>query len=420
MRPPPFLLLYISGICPYNDFMSKKRENRGRRLPGIFWIALCLVIGVGALAFPWRSLTSPSEEGEAPAPAATKTPAAYVTIALPATSTPEATEEPTPSPAPTPVPTEPPPDELIISCIGDCTLGGDPRIGQLDSFRAAWSENGERHFFSGAIRYTEGDDLTIVNLEGPLTAREAGADKEFAFRGDPEFARILASGSVEAVSLANNHAMDFGQEGYVDTLDALEAEGILAAGERHPAIHSVGKWTIGIAAGKFPGAERLAWLDEDVKALREAGCDIVIAVMHWGDEGAEAPKEELQNMAHSIVDMGVDLVVGHHPHILQGIEAYNGRLIAYSIGNFVFGGNRNPSERETAIFQQKFRMTDEGAVPGDFRILPYTVSSAPGNDYRPAELEGDAAQRVFDAINRRGALLPTHVPISEGWQPLPQ
>ncbi len=334
-----------------------------------------------------------------------------------ATASPRSTPSPTPVSSPTPVPTPEPPEEIIISCVGDCTLGGDPRIGQLAAFRAVVEQNDPGYCFLGALPYTSEDSLTIANMEGPLTSNEFGAEKEFSFRGDPVFAAIFEHGGVEVVSLANNHAMDYGDDGYAHTLAALEAEGIAAADEGRPAVYRAGEWSIGVAAGKFPTRERIAQLKADIARLREEGCAVVVAVMHWGDEGADVPPPGIRETAHAAIDAGADLVVGHHPHILQGVEEYNGRMIAYSLGNFVFGGNRDPKERETAIFQQRFIAQDGKLVPAGFRVLPFTVSAtAPGNDYQPKELQGDAAKRVFDRINTRGSLTPAWVEVTGEWQ----
>ena len=331
--------------------------------------------------------------------------------------TPSPTPLPSPTPAPTPEPTPPPPAQIVVSFIGDCTLGGDPGLGQLDIFRGAYNANGPAYFFSNAFPYTGQDDLTIVNLEGPLTMQEIGANKTFAFRGDVAFAEILSAGGVEAVSLANNHTEDYGAQGYSDTLFALEEHGILAADAGRTAVYEAGDWKIGIAAAKFPMGDRLAQLEQDIAALRGAGCHTVVVMAHWGEERVDAPDPFVRAAAHAAIDAGADLVAGHHPHILQGIEVYKGRVIAYSLGNFVFGGNRDPDERETAILQQRFRVVEGRLEPDGFRVIPFTLSgTAAVNDYRPVELSGADAQVVYDAINRRGALLPHWVEISEGWR----
>lgn len=378
-----------------------------------FWVLLFALMGLVLLiclpgrpaATPPAALDTLSQLLESPTPSP-----------LPATPSPAPpTAEATPSPTPTP------PPELIISAVGDCTLGGDPRNGQYDAFRHTLEANGGdwAYFFSGAAEYTAVDHLTIANLEGPLTDSDSSQDKLFAFRGDPSYAKILSQGGIEVVSLANNHAMDFGNQGYADTLEALEAEGVAASDVGKPVIHRSGEWVIGIATAKFPTKSRIEKLQADIAQLRDAGCHIIIAVMHWNEEGAEAPLPSGIDAGHAAIDAGADVVVGHHPHILQGIEVYNGRLIVHSLGNFVFGGNRKPDERETAIFQMRWLEVDGSLRPDAFRIIPYTVSAAEGNDYRPVELTGDAAQRAYDLINQRGTLLPEWAVVSEGWLAVP-
>ena len=336
------------------------------------------------------------------------------------TPSPTPSPMPSPSPTPTPVPTPTPPRDVVISFIGDCTLGGDPRLGQLDAFRGVLAQHGNSaaYCFGGALPYTAADSLTIINLEGPLTARDFGADKEFAFKGDPSFAAMLPAGGIEAVTLANNHVMDYGEDGYADTLDALNAHGVAAADIGKPIVFEVEGWKIGVAVSKFLYSSRVKQLKDDIAALRDEGCAVVAVIVHWGEEGAMAPDESIRADARALIDAGADVVVGHHPHILQGIERYQGRITAYSLGNFVFGGNRNPVERETAIFQQRFTVSEDGGAlePSGFRIVPFSVSGARGNDYRPVPLHGDEAQRVYERINQRGAMLEDGLVVLPGWQ----
>jgi poly-gamma-glutamate synthesis protein (capsule biosynthesis protein) len=127
----------------------------------------------------------------------------------------------------------------------------------------------------------------------------------------------------------------------------------------------------------------------------------VIASCHWGIEGDHYPNDYQQQLAHQIVDWGADLVVGTHPHVLQGVELYNGKVICYSLGNFCFGGNSNPTDKDTAIFQQTFTFVD-GVLQTDISadIIPCRLSSTDSkNDYQPTVVTGEKKQSIIDKMN---------------------
>ena len=139
---------------------------------------------------------------------------------------------------------------------------------------------------------------------------------------------------------------------------------------------------------------------ENIAALKEAGAELIIVNFHWGIELEYVPNETQKKLAHLAIDEGADLVIGHHPHVLQGIEKYKGKYIAYSLGNFCFGGNSNPQDKDTIIFQQTFTIEDGKLKEDDnINIIPCSVSSKSNiNDYCPTPLEGDEKQRVLDKI----------------------
>ncbi|MFR5582577.1 MAG: CapA family protein [[Clostridium] scindens] len=135
-------------------------------------------------------------------------------------------------------------------------------------------------------------------------------------------------------------------------------------------------------------------------ALKEAGAQLIIVNFHWGIEREYLPNDTQKKLAHLAIDEGADLVIGHHPHVLQGVEKYKDKYIAYSLGNFCFGGNSNPEDKDTMIFQQTFTFK-KGVVQknDDIQMIPCSLSSATGyNDYCPTPLEGDSKQRVLDKI----------------------
>lgn len=267
---------------------------------------------------------------------------------------------------------------------------------------AFYNSQGADYFFKNVRSILEKDDLSIVNFEGTLTTSTTRAEKKFAFKADPEYVNILTSGSVEAANIANNHSSDYGEVSRTDTLEILEDAGIAAFGYEQVQLLDVNGVKVGLT-GIYELAEHLGkkqQVKENIAALKEAGAELIIVNFHWGIELEYVPNETQKKLAHLAIDEGADLVIGHHPHVLQGIEKYKGKYIAYSLGNFCFGGNSNPQDKDTIIFQQTFTIEDGKLKEDDnINIIPCSVSSKSNiNDYCPTPLEGDEKQRVLDKI----------------------
>lgn len=294
------------------------------------------------------------------------------------------------------------PVSITISAAGDCTLGTDEYFDPSTSLNAYYDSNGPEYFFQNVKSIFDADDLTIVNMEGTLTEETARQDKTYAFKGPAEYAQILTSGGVEAANLANNHSHDYGDKSYTDTIETIEAAGIVSFGYDRTAVMDVNGIKVGLV-GTYELADGMGCEDEmiaNIKSVEEQGAQIVIVSFHWGLERENYPTENQVNLAHSAIDNGADLVLGHHPHVLEGIEVYNGKNIVYSLGNFCFGGNSNPSDKDTMIFQQTFTVENgELAADNVTNIIPCSVSSESGyNNYQPTPLEGDEAERVLGRI----------------------
>ncbi len=291
---------------------------------------------------------------------------------------------------------------ITISSMGDCTLGTDENFNQSRSLNAFYNSQGADYFFKNVRSILEKDDLSIVNFEGTLTTSATRADKKFAFKADPEYVNILTGGSVEAANIANNHSADYGEVSRTDTLEILEDAGIAAFGYEQVQLLEINGIKVGLT-GIYELAEHLEkkqQVKENIAALKEAGAELIVVNFHWGTEREYVPNATQKELAHLAVDEGADLVIGHHPHVLQGIEKYKGKYIAYSLGNFCFGGNSNPQDKDTMIFQQTFTIED-GKIKKDdkIQIIPCSISSKSNvNDYCPTPLEGDEKQRVLDKI----------------------
>lgn len=294
------------------------------------------------------------------------------------------------------------PVTITVSSMGDCTLGTDENFNRSTSLNAYYDTQGPDYFFENVRSILEEDDLSIVNMEGTLTEEAARADKKFAFKGPPEYVQILSGSSVEATNLANNHSKDYGAQSFTDTIEHLTNAGITSFGYEEVAILEIKGVKVGLT-GIYELAEHLEkkqQVRENIAALKQAGAQIIIVNFHWGIEREYEPNGTQKTLAHLAIDEGADLVIGHHPHVLQGVEKYNGKYIAYSLGNFCFGGNKNPSDKDTMIFQQTFTVTEDGVeVNDDINIIPCSLSSSNNkNDYRPTPLEGDEKERVLKKI----------------------
>lgn len=302
------------------------------------------------------------------------------------------------------VPTEIPEKKVVVTCAGDCTLGTDVNFGgDTLPVAAKRMDNDYSYFLKNVKPIFEEDDLTIVNLEGTLTERGEREDKTFAFRGKPEYVDILKEGSVEAVTLANNHSRDYGEVSFSDTKDTLENAGIEWAYKKDVSVGEYGGVKVGIIGLYDLDGSAEKTLPEAMNKVKEAGAELVIAEIHWGIEGENTPEEEQRELAKKIVDAGADLVVGHHPHVLQGVEKYKGKYIIYSLGNFCFGGNQNPRDKDTMIFRQTFTIDENGNVKtdDDYTLIPCRISSVTSaNDYCPTPLTGSEAERAADKIRR--------------------
>lgn len=296
---------------------------------------------------------------------------------------------------------------ISLSAVGDCTLGTDDQYDEETNFTTVYEGNGEEFFFANVLPVTSADDITVANLEGPLTDSEEKAEgRSYNFHGEKSYYKILQEGSVEAVNLANNHSYDYGEEGYEDTKEVLENNDIANFGYDRVDTVEVN----GIKVGLF-GINQSSQTDpegtmiEDIDELRDEGCALVIGVFHWGIELDYEPSAEQVELAHSAIDNGCDVVLGTHPHVVQGVELYNGRYICYSLGNFCFGGNSDPTDYNTMIFQQTFTFEDGWLVVdedtlADADVIPCSVSSSEAiNNYQPTPLEGDDASSLLETIN---------------------
>lgn len=302
---------------------------------------------------------------------------------------------------------------LTLSVVGDCTLGTDETFDYDTSLNAYYENYGADYFLQNVKDIFSTDDLTIANFEGTLTDSDEREDKTFAFKAPASYASILTGGSVEAVNTANNHSHDYGEQSFDDTLAALDDAGIVHFGYDETAVMDVKGIKVGLVGiyELYDHLEREQQLKDNIAKVKADGAQLIVAIFHWGNETETVPDSNQTTLGRIAIDEGADLVCGHHPHVLQGIETYKGRNIVYSLGNFCFGGNSSPSDMDTMIYQQTFTIDADGVKKDNVtNIIPCSISSAAYdgyNNYQPTPAEGDEATRILGKINERSSWIST-------------
>lgn len=305
------------------------------------------------------------------------------------------------------------PVSLTLSVVGDCTLGTDETFDYDTSLNAYYENYGADYFLQNVKDIFSTDDLTIANFEGTFTDSDEREDKTFAFKAPASYASILTGGSVEAVNTANNHSHDYGEQSFNDTLAALDDAGIVHFGYDETAVMDVKGIKVGLVGiyELYDHLEREQQLKDNIAKVKADGAQLIVVIFHWGNETETVPDSSQTTLGRIAIDEGADLVCGHHPHVLQGIETYKGRNIVYSLGNFCFGGNSSPSDMDTMIYQQTFTIDADGVKKDNVtNIIPCSISSAAYdgyNNYQPTPAEGDEATRILGKINERSSWIST-------------
>jgi poly-gamma-glutamate capsule biosynthesis protein CapA/YwtB (metallophosphatase superfamily) len=272
---------------------------------------------------------------------------------------------------------------------------------------------GGRAVFAEVAPFLRQADLAFVNLESPLSTRgEQDQDKEVTFRGRRALIAGLSAAGIDAVSVANNHALDYGPTALKDTLAGLDRAGIAHAGAgadltaaRAPGVVKTPGGSVAVlaytliepagflagkdSAGVNPGRENEPRLLRDITRAKTTA-DWVVVSFHWGTEYQGRADEDQRRLAHRAIDAGADLVLGHHPHVLQGFELYRNRLIAYSLGDLVFD-HYSRATGETVIL----RATLSPTGPPSFTLVPVYLSDSHGI---PAPVTGSEARSILERM----------------------
>ncbi len=293
---------------------------------------------------------------------------------------------------------------ITISAAGDCTFSSDiKQYADRNFFSVYNKQKDDSYFFKNVKTFFAQDDMTIVNFEGTLSNRGNRVEKQWAFRGKPSYINILKEGSVEAVAFANNHVRDYGEISYTDTIRSFEKAKIAYSSYSKVGVYEVKGIKIGMISVQETGrGDAAAVLQKAIQNLKKEKPELVIVSFHWGIERTSAITKAQKDLSRIAIDEGgADLVLGHHPHVLQPVEKYKDAYIVYSLGNFCFGGNTNPPDKDTMIYQQTFTFHNDQLLPDDqVRIIPCSVSSVSNkNNYQPTPATGSEKKRILKKIN---------------------
>lgn len=288
--------------------------------------------------------------------------------------------------------------KITLSFVGDCLIatsdGTTHRVGSLN-----WMADNKpaSYFFEKVIKIFKSDDFTVANCENVFTDKAftpiSKQRPAFWFRSNTKNALILKSGGVDIVSIANNHTGDYGKVGFKDTVNALESAGIKVGYSNEPVIVTKNGIRVAFIFEELWHYNQYSRIVNQIKAIEDK-TDLQIVYFHGGMENIHQPEEWKKNAVRKIIDANADMVVGSHPHVLQPIEFYNDVPIVYSLGNFVYGGNRQPENR-TIILKASFEVSDEIKVSID--IIPCYVYTGNTNNWQPDIIKNQNEKaRVLD------------------------
>lgn len=298
--------------------------------------------------------------------------------------------------------------EVLITYTGDCTLGTDTNFSYEGSFISELDKyNNDYSIIMRNVRdIFENDDYTIVNLETTFTdstvKRDKGNGVAYHFKGPKEYVNILTSSSIEGVTVANNHIYDYGETGFNDTINILKENNVDYFGEGYKVLKDINGIKFGFLGyqGWYDSEELRNNIKKDIDELRNNGAVVIIPYFHWGVESSFYPIDSQISLGRYTIDCGADMVLGSHAHVIETLENYKGKLIAYGLGNFSFGGNFNPTDKRTIILQTKFELENEKLANIQYRVLPALISSVSyRNDYAPTLASGEIREEILNTLN---------------------
>lgn len=295
--------------------------------------------------------------------------------------------------------------EIVFTAVGDLTLGSNYVKPYSGSFYELYDLYGPEYFCENVAPVFHESDCTIANLECALTDNQDPGirqGKTYCYKGYTEYTSILTAAGIDVVNLANNHSYDYSQEGYDDTIKALDGAGIGYFGNGTVLIKEINGIQIGFIG--IIGAYRSGEVKPAIDYLNRNGAEIIIASFHWGNMDERIANSTQVEAARYAIDCGADLVIGHHPHVLQGIEIYKDKYILYSLGNFIFDGNviSDIENRTSIIFRQKFVLYGTDIITSSADIIPILVTSNMSrNNFKPILAEGVQKEAILQKVEAR-------------------
>ncbi|MBQ2825280.1 MAG: CapA family protein [Clostridia bacterium] len=294
---------------------------------------------------------------------------------------------------------------LKMSFIGDCVMGGDPVNYGYESFIWFSENNPPTYFFEKVKPVLEKDDFTLANMETVLSDNlslkpvDKGDERAFWFMAKTKNADILTEGSVEVAGVVNNHTYDFGDEGYNDTVKALEDRGLLVGEDCSPLYFEKNGIKVGVVYANLWGYYQTSYIMDALEEMQDK-CDYKVVFFHGGEEGRHEPDNFKIDACRDLANSGLcDLIVGAHPHVLQPLEVVNDVPILYSLGNFCFAGNNYP-ENMTVIFGVNLTRTNDGTIKAETEITPCYVYTGEYNTFQPAIMtDAEDMKAVFDLLS---------------------
>lgn len=304
--------------------------------------------------------------------------------------------------------------EYLITLGGDAVLGTREKwMKNEDAFPTYVETYGMAYPFSGLQEIFAADDMTFINLECVLKATKSGenTDKLYRFRGLPAYTAILLASSIEQVNIANNHHIDYGSAGRTETRNALEEAGIPYSGYTYTYIWEIDGHKIGFAGCRETVyKQKRSIIAEETHALREAGCEVVIYSCHWGTEYDPNHNDLQVEIARAAAEAGVDIVVGGHPHVVQGFDHIGSTAIIWSLGNLMFGGTIDMTTFDATLVQAALRFGENGYEGVSITYIPILTSSSAStgvNDYCPMVAEGEDKARILQLIQDDSGIVIT-------------
>ncbi len=391
---------------------EKKKSARRRRIRNLALLNAALVCVIAGILFVWYlsdfdSVFKPDDRPSSASgiPQVSPIPTMGSEQPVPSDSAnPDATDGQTQQPNTNESPSASPAEEaetITLALVGDLL--------PASSVARLMEKNGYDYPFRESAQLLQAADIAVGNLETAITDRGTPeADKEYVYRGPAKALPAMKEAGFDVLSLANNHSMDYGWVGLQDTMDALNEHGLRFMGVGHNEAEAYAPAYVEVKGFKvaFIGISNVIWktywkatkdrpgmaeaydTTRAIAAIEEADkhADLVVVMVHWGTEYTDRPEPYQVKKGRHFIDAGADLVIGSHPHVLQGFEAYKGRWIAYSLGNFVFSGTKSPLSAETGVLMAACRKGGECSL----QFQPMLAKAA-----QPAPMDEAAAKALL-------------------------